>query len=74
MRQDLDRQKQQMMERLAFAEDQMRAKLDALSRAVDDRINQEFKKENIHNLVEDKAKSRIDEIADPLIQGHITIL
>ena len=36
------------------------------------RVDEEFKKENIHNLVEEKAKTRIDEIADALIEKQIS--
>jgi len=37
------------------------------------RIEVEFKKENIHNLVEEQAKTRIDEIADTLIEKQISV-
>lgn len=74
-RQDMERQNQQMIDRLTATEAQMQAKLDEkvarLSRLVEERIDKEFRTENIHALVENKAQSRIDEIADLLIRDHV---
>jgi hypothetical protein len=78
MRQEIDRQKQQMLDHLTAVEAQMQENFDkkvaTLRSEVEARIEEEFQKENIHGLVEDKAKSRVDEIADPLIRDHITKL
>lgn len=46
-------------------------KVNELAMQVQSRIDGEFKKENIHELVEEVAKHRIEEIADPLISQNI---
>jgi hypothetical protein len=50
---------------------ELHEEVDRLKNEVSRRIDDEFKKENIHNLVEQKAQSRIDNIADALIEKQI---
>lgn len=44
---------------------------DTVSQLVKDRINEEFKQENIQSLVEEKAEARIEKITDQLISQQI---
>jgi hypothetical protein len=62
--------------RLSFLELRMKYELDKqvteLGKTVENRVDQEFKTENIKALVESKARTRIDETADPLIKKYMT--
>jgi len=62
--------------RLSFLESRMKYELDKqvteLGKSVENRVDHEFKTENIKALVESKARTRIDETADPLIKKYMT--
>ncbi|MCH8010664.1 MAG: hypothetical protein IIA61_01745 [Candidatus Marinimicrobia bacterium] len=47
------------------------SKVDDLAKKVENRVNDEFKKENIQSLVKKSAKERIDEVADNIIKTHV---
>lgn len=49
-----------------------REDLDRLGKQVERHIEEQFKKENINKMVEEKAKARIDEIANALIDKQIS--
>lgn len=52
-------------------ETELEEKIAKLATQVQSRIDEEFKKENIHSLVENTAKRRIEQIADRLITKSI---
>jgi len=45
--------------------------VDELSRTVKDRVEKEFQSANVSTLIRDRAISRVEEIADPLIEKEI---
>jgi hypothetical protein len=53
------------------AREEVERQVEILGKQVNKRIDEEYNKENIHNLVEDKAKERIDKIADGIIEKKI---
>lgn len=75
-REEIDRQTQVLEGRLTSMESEGRDRLNKqvaeLRQILESRVEQEFKAENIRALVEDKARTRIEQIADPLIRKHIT--
>lgn len=75
-RQEIERQEQQMINRLTTSSLRMQENLNQqvlkLGHVVESRVEEEFKQENIKALVEQKARARIDQIADPLITKHIS--
>lgn len=74
--QQMDRQEQQLSNRLTTLytqmQDNLNQQVNKLGHAVEARVDEAFKQENIRSLVEDKARTRIDQIADPLIRKNIS--
>ncbi len=54
------------------AEARLETRVEALADRVEARIDDQFRDKNIQDLVEKKAKERIDEVADPMIAKRIT--
>lgn len=51
--------------------DELNSNFEQLAKEVKSRVDDEFQKENIHQLVEEKAKTRIDQVADSIIEQKI---
>jgi hypothetical protein len=66
-RQDIDNYKERLFKDL---EQYVNERVAALGGKVEARIEDEFKTENVHALVEEEAKDRVDAIAEPLIRQH----
>lgn len=74
-KEEAKQQAEQILAKLAVAEANMKVELDKqmveLSRTVQLRVEQEFKADNIKQLVETNAQMRIDAIADTLIKDEV---
>ena len=74
-RQDIDREKQELHERLSTYKSEVTSELskdvEGVRKQVEARVNQEFEREHISRLVESNAQVRIDQIADKLIREQV---